>query len=41
MSAKDVPPGNLLLEMCGVARHFDVSAPWLNRVLERRGRASV
>jgi peptide/nickel transport system ATP-binding protein len=30
-----------LLELRGVTRHFDVSPPWLNRVLERRGRASV
>jgi len=28
-----------LLRMTGVARFFDVSPPWLNRVLERRGRA--
>ncbi|MFO1324122.1 MAG: oligopeptide/dipeptide ABC transporter ATP-binding protein [Burkholderiales bacterium] len=28
-----------LLRLQGVARHFDVSPPWLNRVLERRGRA--
>ncbi|MFO1414343.1 MAG: ABC transporter ATP-binding protein [Burkholderiales bacterium] len=27
-----------LLELAGVARDFDVSPPWLNRVLERRGR---
>jgi peptide/nickel transport system ATP-binding protein len=30
-----------LLEMRGVVRHFDVSPPWLNRVLERRRRAVV
>jgi peptide/nickel transport system ATP-binding protein len=30
-----------MLEMRGVVRHFDVSPPWLNRVLERRGRAVV
>ncbi len=30
-----------LLEMRGVVRHFDVSPPWLNRVLERRQRAVV
>jgi peptide/nickel transport system ATP-binding protein len=30
-----------LLEMRGVVRHFDVSPPWLNRVLERRPRAMV
>ena len=30
-----------LLEMRGVVRHFDVSPPWLNRVLEHRGRAIV
>ncbi len=27
-----------LLTLTGVARYFDVSPPWLNRVLERRGR---
>ncbi len=27
-----------LLRMTGVARSFDVSPPWLNRVLERKGR---
>jgi peptide/nickel transport system ATP-binding protein len=27
-----------LLELTGVARHFDVSPPWLNRLLEHRGR---
>src|SRR5881394_2113219 len=30
---------NSLLEVRNLARHFDVSPPWLNRVLERRGRA--
>jgi peptide/nickel transport system ATP-binding protein len=30
-----------LLAMRGVVRHFDVSPPWLNRVLERRRRAVV
>src|SRR5450432_198053 len=30
-----------LLEMRGVVRHFDVSPPWLNRVLEHRPRAIV
>jgi peptide/nickel transport system ATP-binding protein len=30
-----------LLEMRGVVRHFDVSPPWLNRVLEGRGRAII
>ena len=30
-----------LLQMRGVVRHFDVSPPWLNRVLERRERAIV
>ena len=25
------------LELTGVARHFDVSPPWLNRLLEHRG----
>jgi len=32
---------NALLELRGVVRHFDVSPPWLNRVLERRPRAVV
>jgi peptide/nickel transport system ATP-binding protein len=27
-----------LVELDGVAKYFDVSAPWLNRVLERQGR---
>jgi peptide/nickel transport system ATP-binding protein len=27
-----------LLEIRDVAKHFDVSAPWLNRMLERKGR---
>ncbi len=27
------------MQLQGVARHFDVSPPWLNRVLERRGRS--
>jgi peptide/nickel transport system ATP-binding protein len=30
--------GAPILEARGVARHFDVSAPWLERVLARRGR---
>jgi len=30
-----------LLEVSGLVRHFDVSPPLLNRVLERRGRAVV
>ncbi|MCC6195587.1 MAG: ATP-binding cassette domain-containing protein [Burkholderiales bacterium] len=29
---------DILLELDHVARYFDVSPPWLNRVLERRGR---
>ena len=41
MSAEGIPVSDTLLEMRGVARHFDVSPPWLNRVLEGRGRASV
>lgn len=28
-----------LLRACGLARYFDVSPPWLNRVLERKPRA--
>jgi peptide/nickel transport system ATP-binding protein len=30
-----------LVEVRGLVRRFDVSAPWLNRVLERRGRELV
>ena len=30
---------NSLLEVRNLARYFDVSPPWLDRVLERRGRA--
>jgi peptide/nickel transport system ATP-binding protein len=29
---------DVLLELGGVAKHFDVSAPWLNRVIERKPR---
>ena len=36
-----VVAGEALLDVRGVTRHFDVSPPWLNRVLERRGRAIV
>jgi peptide/nickel transport system ATP-binding protein len=35
MSAAAAP----LIELVDVARHFDVSPPWLNRVLERKPRA--
>src|SRR6267154_3615521 len=34
MSTNNAP----LLELVDVARYFDVSAPWLNRVLERKRR---
>ena len=34
MSAMSVP----LVELIDVARYFDVSAPWLNRVIERKPR---
>jgi peptide/nickel transport system ATP-binding protein len=30
-----------LVELAGVAKHFDVSAPWLNRVLERKSRTML
>jgi peptide/nickel transport system ATP-binding protein len=33
-----VPPTAPLLELVDVARYFDVSAPWLNRVLEHKPR---
>jgi peptide/nickel transport system ATP-binding protein len=32
---------DILLELRNVARYFDVSPPWLNRVLERRGRVTL
>jgi peptide/nickel transport system ATP-binding protein len=32
------PPGRQLLELVDVTRYFDVSPPWLNRVLERKPR---
>ena len=36
----DLAAGNApLVELIDVARHFDVSPPWLNRVLERKPRA--
>src|SRR5450631_3549091 len=35
MSPPENPP---LLELIDVARYFDVSAPWLNRMLERKPR---
>ncbi len=38
MSTPDFPDSEDLLRLDGVARYFDVSPPWLNRVLERRGR---
>src|SRR5271169_4412842 len=38
MPHSDHPP---LLELVDVARYFDVSAPWLNRVLERKPRQMV
>jgi peptide/nickel transport system ATP-binding protein len=37
MNATSAP----LLELVDVARHFDVSLPWLNRVLERKPRQSL
>jgi peptide/nickel transport system ATP-binding protein len=33
--------GLTLLELRGVARYFDVSPPWLDRMLERRGRVTL
>ena len=42
MSAKGGPvSGDMLLELKGVSRTFDVSPPWLNRVLERKPRQFV
>jgi peptide/nickel transport system ATP-binding protein len=40
--ADDASPADApLLRMTGVARYFDVSAPWLNRVLERKERVTL
>jgi peptide/nickel transport system ATP-binding protein len=36
-----VNPDDTLLELRQVARYFDVSPPWLDRVLERRGRVTL
>jgi len=33
--------GAALLDLRGIARYFDVSPPWLDRVLERRGRVTL
>ena len=43
VSAADDPTPDVapLLRMTGVARYFDVSAPWLNRVLERKERVTL
>ena len=39
MNSSTVPPiHEILLELDGVARYFDVSPPWLNRMLERKPR---
>jgi len=40
-AADDTPAAAPLLRMTGVARYFDVSAPWLNRVLERKERVTL
>jgi len=37
-AATDVAAFKPLVELTDVAKYFDVSAPWLNRVLERQGR---
>ena len=37
--ADDGPLHEPLVALCDVAKHFDVSAPWLNRVVERKPRA--
>jgi len=37
-SAQAAPPPNPLVQVRDLARHFDVSAPWLNRMLERQPR---
>ncbi len=34
-SPRNAESGEVLLEATDLARHFDVSKPWLNRVLER------
>ncbi|MGZ5215475.1 MAG: ABC transporter ATP-binding protein [Caldimonas sp.] len=41
MSALPVPAATPLLEVVGLAKTFDVSAPWLNRVVEHKPRQFV
>ena len=38
MAGSSAHSSDALLRVTGLARYFDVSAPWLDRVLERRGR---
>ena len=37
-SADDVAPGEVIVRAEGISKHFDVSPPWLNRVLEGKPR---
>ena len=41
MSALPMPAASPLVEVDGLAKTFDVSAPWLNRVVERKPRQFV
>jgi peptide/nickel transport system ATP-binding protein len=38
-SGAEVKPGDVIVRAHEVAKYFDVSPPWLNRVLEKKGRA--
>jgi len=35
----EAPPGEVIVRAHEVAKYFDVSPPWLNRMIEKRGRA--
>jgi len=37
-AAEDAAPGQAIVRAEGISKHFDVSPPWLNRVLERKPR---
>ena len=41
LQSSGVEAGAPLVEVNGLAKTFDVSQPWLNRVLERKGRQFV
>ena len=40
-SPRTAEGGEVLLEASDLARHFDVSKPWLNRVLERADKLTL